>query len=67
MKVSEKFVFFFEVFVDDDVSDDEMVVRWVLILCGEDENRLFKDEELDVLRKRGGICGKSYVEWLFKM
>ncbi|KAK4672561.1 Sad1-interacting factor 3 [Podospora pseudopauciseta] len=66
-KVSEKLVLLPEAPVDDDVSDDEMAARRVSILRGEDENRPLKDEELDVLRKRGGIRGKSYAERLPKM
>ncbi|TEA13713.1 Sad1-interacting factor 3 [Colletotrichum sidae] len=33
----------------------------------EEENRPLRDEELDVLRKRGGIRGKSYAERLPKV
>ncbi|KAK4196909.1 hypothetical protein QBC40DRAFT_208342 [Triangularia verruculosa] len=66
-KVSEKLVLLPEAPVDEDVSDDELSARQASILRGEDENRPLKDEELDVLKKRGGIRGKSYAERLPKM
>ncbi|KAK4147832.1 uncharacterized protein C8A04DRAFT_8741 [Dichotomopilus funicola] len=47
-------------------GEDEDLIRQASILRGEDENRPLKDEELDVLKKRGGIRGKSYAERLPK-
>ncbi|KAK0748035.1 hypothetical protein B0T21DRAFT_278467 [Apiosordaria backusii] len=69
-KVSEKLVLLPEAPdapADEDVDDDELAARQMSMLRGEDENRPLKDEELDVLRKRGGIRGKSYAERLPKM
>ncbi|KAH6853522.1 hypothetical protein B0I37DRAFT_359507 [Chaetomium sp. MPI-CAGE-AT-0009] len=68
-KVSEKLVLIPEAPEAGDEeaeSDDELVRRASLLRC-EDENRPLKDEELDVLRKRGGIRGKSYAERLPKL
>lgn len=52
---------------EDLLSDDELARRTSVLRDAEDENRPLKDEELDVLRKRGGIRGKSYAERLPKM
>jgi len=55
---------------DSDVPDDdeaEMVRRASVLRDAQDESRPLKDEELDVLKKRGGIRGKSYAERLPKM
>ncbi|KAK4227262.1 hypothetical protein QBC38DRAFT_478396 [Podospora fimiseda] len=69
-KISEKLVLLPEAPAgeDDDLPSDDELARQASILRGvEDENRPLKDEELDVLRKRGGIRGKSYAERLPKM
>ncbi|KAK5663603.1 hypothetical protein OQA88_4034 [Cercophora sp. LCS_1] len=70
-KVSEKLVLIPETISDKDgedgiPSDDELACR-ASILRANDESRPLKDEELDVLRRRGGIRGKSYAERLPKM
>ncbi|KAK3328908.1 hypothetical protein B0H66DRAFT_6311 [Apodospora peruviana] len=52
---------------DDIPSDDELARQASVLRQAEDENRPLKDEELDVLRKRGGIRGKSYAERLPKV
>ncbi|XDG08813.1 hypothetical protein ABKA04_008428 [Annulohypoxylon sp. FPYF3050] len=46
----------------DEADEDEEAES----LLHEDETRPLKDEELDVLRKRGGLRGKSYAERLPK-
>ncbi|KAK4158813.1 hypothetical protein QBC43DRAFT_139494 [Cladorrhinum sp. PSN259] len=69
-KISEKLVLLPEApgGEDGDLPSDDELARQASILRGaEDENRPLKDEELDVLRKRGGIRGKSYAERLPKM
>ncbi|KAK4245369.1 hypothetical protein C7999DRAFT_43105 [Corynascus novoguineensis] len=70
-KVSEKLVLIPEAPEDKDEEDvedgDEELARRVSMLRDDDENRPLKDEELDVLRKRGGIRGKSYAERLPKV
>ncbi|KAK4153234.1 hypothetical protein C8A00DRAFT_15520 [Chaetomidium leptoderma] len=68
-KVSEKLVLIPEAPDDGEGEEesDEGLARRASALRGEDENRPLKDEELDVLRKRGGIRGKSYAERLPKV
>lgn len=69
-KVSEKLVLLPEPpdqKEDDSPSDEEMARTASRLRDAEDENRPLKDEELDVLRKRGGVRGKSYAERLPKM
>ena len=69
-KISEKLVLLPEApdERDEEGESDEELARLASILQGsEDENRPLKDEELDVLRKRGGIRGKSYAERLPKV
>ncbi|KAF7543308.1 hypothetical protein G7Z17_g10835 [Cylindrodendrum hubeiense] len=67
-KISEKLVLLPETDQKDDDVDDEIESEAVLARRLQDqENRPLKDEELDVLRKRGGIRGKSYAERLPKM
>jgi uncharacterized Rmd1/YagE family protein len=73
-KVSEKLVLIPETVDDkeadeDDVpSDDEAAQRAAVMRAAEeDEAAPLKDEELDVLRKRGGVRGKSYAERLPKV
>ncbi|KAI1414962.1 DUF155-domain-containing protein [Hypoxylon sp. FL1857] len=60
-RISEKLVLLPET-IDETEGDDEEVEN----LLREDETRPLKDEELDVLRKRGGLRGKSYAERLPK-
>lgn len=66
-KISEKLVLLPETDnkedVDDEIESDAVLARR---LQDEDDGPL-RDEELDVLRKRGGIRGKSYAERLPKM
>lgn len=68
-KVSEKLVLLPEApeEKDEDVPDDELLQQESVLRGAVDENRPLKDEELDVLRKRGGIRGKSYAERLPKV
>ncbi|KAH6977086.1 hypothetical protein BKA56DRAFT_632953 [Ilyonectria sp. MPI-CAGE-AT-0026] len=67
-KISEKLVLLPETEQNDDDVDDEIESEAVLARRLQDqENRPLKDEELDVLKKRGGIRGKSYAERLPKM
>lgn len=73
-KVSEKLVLIPDAPDDDSPEDDdveeamareeERVRRQAVIQ--QEEDRPLRDEELDVLRKRGGIRGKSYAERLPK-
>ncbi|SPQ17966.1 b0d58b2e-7087-4ed0-be9d-02893af75eb2 [Thermothielavioides terrestris] len=68
-KVSQKLVLLPEAPGDRDEegeSDDELAQR-ASLMRDDDETRPLKDEELDVLRKRGGIRGKSYAERLPKV
>ncbi|OAQ99031.1 hypothetical protein LLEC1_02506 [Akanthomyces lecanii] len=66
-KISEKLVLLPET-DDKEEAEDEIESDTVLArrLQTEDDGPL-RDEELDVLRKRGGIRGKSYAERLPKM
>ncbi|KAM7224521.1 putative ACR, YagE family COG1723 domain containing protein [Rhypophila decipiens] len=69
-KISEKLVLLPETpdEQDDDSPTEEDMARAASRLRAEaEENRPLKDEELDVLKKRGGIRGKSYAERLPKM
>lgn len=69
-KVSEKLVLIPETAEEKDgvASDDELAQQAAMLRSAtEDENRPLRDEELDVLRKRGGIRGKSYAERLPKL
>lgn len=72
-KVSEKLVLIPETIEEKDAedeapSDEELAERLAMLRSvAEDENRPLRDEELDVLRKRGGIRGKSYAERLPKV
>ncbi|KAI1086294.1 DUF155-domain-containing protein [Rostrohypoxylon terebratum] len=59
-RISEKLVLLPE--TTDEAEEDEETES----LLREDETRPLKDEELDVLRKRGGLRGKSYAERLPK-
>ncbi|KAI2465283.1 DUF155-domain-containing protein [Annulohypoxylon bovei var. microspora] len=60
-RISEKLVLLPETTDDAEGVDEEAES-----LLREDEARPLKDEELDVLRKRGGLRGKSYAERLPK-
>lgn len=67
-KVSEKLVLLPETDTKDDDAEDEIESETVLARrLQEDEQRPLKDEEIDVLRKRGGVRGKSYAERLPKV
>ncbi len=70
-KVSEKLVLIPETVGDEDVEDspsDEGLARQAWHLQDSaDDNRPLKDEELDVLKKRGGVRGKSLAERLPKV
>ncbi|KAK7427494.1 Sad1-interacting factor 3 [Neonectria magnoliae] len=67
-KISEKLVLLPETDQKDDDVDEEIESEAILLRRLQDqENRPLKDEELDVLKKRGGIRGKSYAERLPKM
>ena len=67
-KISEKLVLLPEAEDNDDDVDEEIESESVLARrVHDDENRPLKDEELDVLKKRGGIRGKSFAERLSKM
>ncbi|RDA95449.1 hypothetical protein CP533_5460 [Ophiocordyceps camponoti-saundersi (nom. inval.)] len=68
-KISEKLVLLPETDRgDEEEAEDEIESEAVLSRRLQDEqNRPLKDEELDVLRKRGGIRGKSFAERLPKM
>lgn len=67
-KISQKLVLLPE--TDDDVEDAEEQLESEAVLARRlqnEEDRPLRDEELDVLRKRGGIRGKSYAERLPKL
>ncbi|TQN68955.1 Sad1-interacting factor 3 [Colletotrichum shisoi] len=67
-KISEKLVLLPE--TDDKPGSDEDLDEEASKMAREieaEENRPLRDEELDVLRKRGGIRGKSYAERLPKV
>lgn len=67
-KVSEKLVLLPETDDKDDDAEDEIESETVLARrLQTDEQGPLKDEEIDVLRKRGGVRGKSYAERLPKM
>ncbi|KAJ6786676.1 hypothetical protein PWT90_08545 [Aphanocladium album] len=66
-KISEKLVLLPETDdkedVEDEIESDTVLARKLQT----EDDRPLRDEELDVLRKRGGIRGKSYAERLPKM
>ena len=65
-KLSEKLVLLPE--ADDHVSDEDVETELSLShRLAEADERPLRDEERDVLRKRGGIRGKTYAERLPKM
>ncbi|PHH83719.1 hypothetical protein CDD82_4681 [Ophiocordyceps australis] len=69
-KISQKLVLLPEAEQqDDETADDEVESESVLArrLVEDDAAGPLRDEELDVLKKRGGIRGKSYAERLPKV
>lgn len=65
-KVSEKLVLLPET-VDEGGDDDDAAGVVLSSAAVGEEDRPLRDEELDVLRKRGGVRGKSYAERLPKV
>lgn len=70
-KVSEKLVLIPDAPEEDDLEDEEAILEGEdeaarRRLIEEEEDRPLRDVELDVLKKRGGIRGKSYAERLPK-
>ncbi|KAH7005032.1 hypothetical protein EDB82DRAFT_488683 [Fusarium venenatum] len=66
-KISEKLVLLPEAEDNDDDVHEEIESESILARrVQDDENRPLKDEELDVLKKRGGVRGKSFAERLSK-
>lgn len=71
-KVSEKLVLIPDAPDDDDIDDEDAALldgeneRERRRLLEQEEDRPLRDVELDVLKKRGGIRGKSYAERLPK-
>lgn len=71
-KVSEKLVLIPDAPDEDDIDDEDTALldgeneRERRRLLEQEEDRPLRDVELDVLRKRGGIRGKSYAERLPK-
>ncbi|VTO84641.1 hypothetical protein QX201_001720 [Fusarium graminearum] len=66
-KISEKLVLLPEAEDNGDDVDEEIESESILARrVQDDENRPLKDEELDVLKKRGGVRGKSFAERLSK-
>ncbi|KAF5026564.1 hypothetical protein F66182_1353 [Fusarium sp. NRRL 66182] len=67
-KISQKLVLLPETDDQDEDVDEEIESESVLARrVHDEEDRPLKDEELDVLKKRGGIRGKSFAERLSKM
>lgn len=69
-KVSEKLVLLPETVdeaEDEEGGEDEDAALLGALAVGEEETGPLRDEELDVLRKRGGVRGKSYAERLPKV
>lgn len=67
-KISQKLVLLPETNDEGDDAEEEVESEAVLARRLQDEdNRPLRDEELDVLKKRGGIRGKSYAERLPKL
>jgi len=70
-KVSEKLVLIPETVDgevgDDDVGDEELARQASILRDRGDERGPLNDEEMDVLRRRGGVRGKSYAERLPKV
>lgn len=70
-KVSEKLVLIPDAPDDDDIEDEEAALlegeeRARRALMEQEEDRPLRDVELDLLKKRGGIRGKTYAERLPK-
>lgn len=65
-KVSEKLVLIPETVNEKDESDDDANEFGGQARIGDEEESPLKDAEIDVLKKRGGIRGKSYAERLPK-
>ena len=67
-KISEKLVLLPETDTGEEAIEDESENEAVLARrLRDEEDRPLKDEELDMLKKRGGIRGKSYAEALPKV
>lgn len=66
-KISQKLVLLPETDDKEDVEDEIESESVMARRLHEEDDRPLRDEELDVLRKRGGIRGKSYAERLPKM
>ncbi|PHH90512.1 hypothetical protein CDD83_3437 [Cordyceps sp. RAO-2017] len=67
-KISEKLVLLPETDQDGEDAEEEVESESVLSRrLQEEQSRPLKDEELDVLKKRGGIRGKSFAERLPKL
>ena len=64
-KISEKLVLLPETNQKDE-ADEEADSDAILARLQEDDNRPLNDEELEVLRMKGGVRGKSYAERLPK-
>jgi uncharacterized Rmd1/YagE family protein len=65
-KVSEKLVLIPETVDEKEDSDDDTHEFGGRVRLGDEEEAPLKDAERDVLRKRGGVRGKSYAERLPK-
>lgn len=66
-KISEKLVLLPETTDQDESHEEEESEAVLARRLQEEDNRPLKDEELDVLRLRGGVRGKSYAERLPKV
>lgn len=66
-KISEKLVLLPETNDEGDFQDEEESEAVLAKRLQEEHNRPLKDEELDVLRLRGGVRGKSFAERLPKV
>lgn len=70
-KISEKLVLLPETVTEaeDETVDDDELARQAAKLSSTpiEEDRPLRDEELDILKKRGGVRGKSYAERLPKV
>jgi uncharacterized Rmd1/YagE family protein len=65
-KISEKLVLLPEASVEDEAEEEVESEAVLARRLQDDEDRPLDDEELDVLRMRGGVRGKSYAERLPK-
>ncbi|KAK3393702.1 hypothetical protein B0H63DRAFT_406974 [Podospora didyma] len=69
-KVSEKLVLLPETVDEkdgDEISEEDELLRHASLLRSAEDEGPLNNEELDVLRKRGGVRGKSYAERLPKV